>query len=70
MSATALDAPEDRHDWTGLYVGGFVGGAAGTRVNTSQPIDANGNTWKGTNGPDDSYNTKANVMGGGTVGYN
>ena len=69
MAATALDAPEERHDWTGLYVGGFVGGAAGTRVNTSQPIDDNGNAWKGTNGSD-SYNTKAAVMGGGTVGYN
>ena len=37
MAATALDAPEERHDWTGLYVGGFVGGAAGTRATTTQP---------------------------------
>ena len=68
MSATALDAPEERHDWTGLYVGGFVGGSAGTRANTNQPC-SNGSCWKGSNGSD-SYNTKANVMAGGTVGYN
>ena len=64
MSATALDAPEERHDWTGLYVGGFGGGAAGTRVNTTQP-----GIWNGSSDPY-SYNTRAGSIGGGTVGYN
>ena len=65
MSATALDAPEDRHDWTGLYVGGFGGGAAGTKTKTAGPSG-----WNEDNSQDFSYNTKAGAMGGGTVGYN
>jgi outer membrane immunogenic protein len=65
MSATALDAAEERHDWTVLYVGGFAGGAAGTRVNTTQPY-----LWNSAKKEPYSYNTKAGAMGGGTVGYN
>ena len=36
LSGTALaDAPKARHDWTGFYVGGFVGGGAGAKTNTT-----------------------------------
>jgi len=70
MSATALDAPEERHDWTGLYVGGFVGGAAGTRATTTQPNSPGNNGWNNTLEGPYSYLTKAAAMGGGTVGYN
>ena len=66
MAATALDAPEERHDWTGLYVGGFGGGAAGTKTKTAGPSNWNGEEVA----QDFSYNTKAGAMGGGTVGYN
>ncbi|MBA0921892.1 MAG: porin family protein [Nitrosospira sp.] len=70
LSGNALaDAPEARHDWTGFYVGGFVGGAAGTKTNTTAPVDSDGSFWNAYGFPS-SYHTKASVMGGGTVGYN
>ncbi len=64
LSGTAFaDAPEARHDWTGFYVGGFVGGAAGTKTNTTEPVASDGTFW---NDGDlaYSYHTKASVMGG------
>ncbi|MDW7642429.1 MAG: outer membrane beta-barrel protein [Nitrosomonadaceae bacterium] len=70
LSGNALaDAPEARHDWTGFYVGGFVGGAAGTKTNTTEPVTSGGilGFYPGDNY---NYRTKASVMGGGTVGYN
>ena len=64
LSGNALaDAPEARHDWTGFYVGGFVGGAAGTKTNTTSPIDSDGFFWNYYGSPS-SYHTKASVMGG------
>ena len=62
LSGTALaDAPKARHDWTGFYVGGFVGGAAGAKTNTTEPVSPNGVfQW----GPlSNSYHTNASVMG-------
>ena len=54
--------PKERHDWTGFYVGGFVGGGSGAGV---RAIDLGDD-------PDPSltYHTNASAMGGGTVGYN
>ena len=63
MSATALDAPEERHDWTGLYVGGFVGGAAGTRATTTQPNSPGNNGWNNAAEATYSCLTKAAAMG-------
>ena len=66
LSGTAFaDAPEARHDWTGFYVGGFVGGAAGTKTNTTEPVRSSGDFdfWQGIISPY-SYHTKASVMGG------
>jgi outer membrane immunogenic protein len=65
MAATALDAPEERHDWTGLYVGGFAGGSSGTKITTAGPADYNT-----ANPTSHSYKTNSGAMGGGTVGYN
>ena len=71
LSGTAFaDAPEARHDWTGFYVGGFVGGAAGTKTNTTEPLASDGLFWSRPYSSPYSYHTKASVMGGGTVGYN
>ena len=71
LSGTALaDAPKARHDWTGFYVGGFVGGGAGAKTNTTEPVASDGTTWATSFSSPSSYHTKASVMGGGTVGYN
>ena len=64
LSGTAFaDAPEARHDWTGFYVGGFVGGAAGTKTHTTAPVTSNGLRWNSDDAPF-NYHTKASVMGG------
>ena len=64
LSGTAFaDAPKARHDWTGFYVGGFVGGAAGTKTHTTEPLASDGGFWQG-NISHYSYHTKASVMGG------
>ncbi len=57
------------YDWTGVYVGGFVGGAAGTSTSTQGALDTNGNGTFDTNNSY-GYDTKASFIGGGTVGYN
>ena len=65
LSGTAFaDAPEARHDWTGFYVGGFVGGAAGTKTNTTEPLGSDGGFYNGGLNSPYSYHTKASVMGG------
>ena len=66
LSGTALaDAPEARHDWTGFYVGGFVGGAAGTKTHTTEPFSASdGVLWNHPFSSPSNYHTKASVMGG------
>ena len=65
LSGNALaDAPKARHDWTGFYVGGFVGGAAGTKTHTTEPTTSDGVFWDGSFSSPSSYHTKASVMGG------
>jgi len=63
-------------NWTGFYIGGFVGGAAGDRNATStEPCTAVGGacfglfTVAGVTTPN-SYSLDGSFMGGGTVGYN
>ena len=64
LSGTALaDAPKARHDWTGFYVGGFVGGAAGTKVRSTEPVTSDGDSGYTESSPS-NYHTKASVMGG------
>ena len=71
LSGTALaDEPKARHDWTGFYVGGFVGGGAGAKANPTSPDTGTGLHWYSTTSISTSYHTNASVMGGGTVGYN
>ena len=65
LSGTAFaDAPEARHDWTGFYVGGFVGGTAGTKTHTTEPVASDGAFWDVSFSSPSSYHTKASVMGG------
>ncbi len=65
LSGTAFaDAPEARHDWTGFYVGGFVGGAAGTKTHTTEPVVSDGTFFWNNHDSPYSYHTKASVMGG------
>jgi len=65
LSGTALaDAPKARHDWTGFYVGGFVGGGAGAKTNTTEPVASDGVFWNNLFSSPSSYHTKASVMGG------
>ena len=65
LSGTAFaDAPEARHDWTGFSVGGFVGGAAGAKTHTTEPVASDGYFWDSPFSSPSSYHTKASVMGG------
>ena len=66
-SSTA--ATKSTYDWTGVYVGGFVGGATGSNVTSSEPYNSQEGYWN-INGANNNYSTKASFMGGGTVGYN
>lgn len=57
--------------WRGFYLGGFVGGAAGTHTRTPEPLRLdNGNYWFRPFHNSYSYNTDASFIGGGTIGYN
>lgn len=62
------------YNWTGLYIGGFVGGAGTDRnLSTSDPC-LTGTVCGATgfyNGVGPAiYNLKSSVIGGGTIGYN
>ena len=59
------------YDWTGVYVGGFVGGATGSDVtNTASRSREDGSLWNEPGDANNNYSTKAGFIGGGTVGYN
>ena len=66
---SSTTASKSTYDWTGVYVGGFVGGAAGTSTNTQGPLDTDGNGGFSQHNAY-SYDTSASFIGGGTVGYN
>ena len=56
-SAVLADTPKPRHDWTGFYAGGFVGGGGGAHVDS---VYVNYRV----------LNLNPSVMGGATIGYN
>lgn len=63
--------PKSTYDWTGVYVGGFVGGATGSNVTSSEPYNSSQyGSWYSPYSANNNYSTKASFMGGGTVGYN
>ena len=64
---------ESTYDWTGVYVGGYVGGASGQNVSSSAFVDTVGNAgyWNQFYDPaNNNYITSASFIGGGTLGYN
>ena len=64
-------APKSTYDWTGVYVGGFVGGATGSDVsNTASRFRDDGSLLNDPGDANNNYSTKAGFIGGGTVGYN
>ena len=64
-------APKSTYDWTGVYVGGFVGGASGANATSSTNGLLNDGIQTGWNGSGSSnYSTNSSFIGGGTIGYN
>ena len=68
-SAILASSSKSTFDWTGVYVGGFMGGATGSDVSNTPSFDTvERGWWTGSTAND--YSTKAGFIGGGTVGYN
>ena len=65
---------ESTYDWTGVYVGGFVGGASGangTTKSSTQTTSTNNEVIpSGSQSNSTNFITSPSFMGGGTVGYN
>jgi outer membrane immunogenic protein len=73
LSATSFAdsaTPKSTYDWTGVYVGGFMGGATGSDVSNTATLDSDGSLWNDPGDANNNYSTKAGFIGGGTVGYN
>ena len=62
--------PKSTYDWTGVYVGGFVGGASGANGTNSSTTNNTVPTPPSQNSNSSNYSTGGSFMGGGTVGYN
>ena len=59
------------YNWTGIYVGGFGGGASGAKTTSTEPLRLDNNTdWFRPFHSSYSYNTSSSFIGGGTLGYN
>ena len=68
---SSTTATKSTYDWTGVYVGGFVGGATGSDVsNTATRYTSDNSLWDYPGDANNNYSTKAGFIGGGTVGYN
>ena len=67
---SSTTASKSTYDWTGVYVGGFVGGATGSDVSNTATLDSDGSLWNDPGDANNNYSTKAGFIGGGTVGYN
>ena len=69
--AVKAPPPSIVYNWTGFYIGGFVGGAGADRdASASEPLSAAGVPYNGPNRFDTSYGLGGSFIGGGTVGYN
>jgi outer membrane immunogenic protein len=70
MAVKAPPPPPVLFNWTGFYIGGFVGGAGADRdASASEPVSAAGVFYNGT-GFNTSYGLGSSFIGGGTIGYN
>jgi outer membrane immunogenic protein len=63
--------PPPIFNWTGFYIGGFVGGAGADRdAWASEPVSAAGVFYNGPGSLNMTYGLGSSFIGGGTVGYN
>ena len=58
-------------NWSGAYVGGFLGGATGASVTATEPLRLDNNTyWHRPYHDSFGYDTSSSFIGGATLGYN
>jgi outer membrane immunogenic protein len=58
-------------NWSGVYVGGFLGGATGTSITATEPLRLDNNAyWYRPYHNSFGYNTSSSFTGGATLGYN
>jgi outer membrane immunogenic protein len=70
MAVKAPPPPPPIFNWTGFYIGGFVGAAGADRdAWAGEPVTAAGAFYNGT-GLNTSYGLGTSFIGGGTIGYN
>ncbi len=67
---SSTTATKSTYDWTGVYVGGFVGGATGSDVSNTAARESDGSLLNDPGDANNNYSTKAGFIVGGTVGYN
>lgn len=59
------------YDWTGVYVGGFLGGASSAKTTNTEPLRIDNDTyWFRPFNSSYNYDTSLSFIGGGTIGYN
>jgi outer membrane immunogenic protein len=70
MAVKAPPPPPPIFNWTGFYIGGFVGGAGADRnAFATEPVNPAFGFYNGT-GFGTSYGLGSSFIGGGTIGYN
>jgi outer membrane immunogenic protein len=76
VKARPLPPPLPVFNWTGCYIGAYVGGATQSRaVNATDPVAISGrfplgSTYNAPGDPRFSYDLDSSVIGGGTLGCN
>ncbi len=58
-------------NWTGVYAGGFAGGATRSHIKSTEPLRLDNNAyWFRPFNSSFSFNSRASFIGGATIGYN
>lgn len=71
QSAANIPIMPETFNWTGVYAGGFAGGATGSRITTSAPLRLDNNAfWFRPFHDSFSFKTRPSFIGGATIGYN
>jgi hypothetical protein len=69
-TVAGLNTTHATYNWSGAYVGGFIGGAASTQVTATEPLRLDNNTyWFRPFHSSFSYNSSSTFIGGGAIGY-
>lgn len=67
----ASTATQPSYNWSGLYIGGFLGGASGARVITTEPVRLDNDTyWFRPFHNSFVHDSNPSFITGGAVGYN